>query len=515
MLEILVAFAACVLGQAPQSPADDARARAVAPFVDPDVLAVVQLDLARLDVGALATRLAGDRPPGLVAERTRLLTSLSEGLKQAGTREVFLIISLDDLPGPPVAVVPIIPGSDAARIGRLLCGPGDPSSPPMFPACATIHDAVVAGTPRAIERVRGLKPGPRPELAAAFASVEDETMSLRIALIPSPDTRRVFEEIVPELPRELGGGPITDLTRGVLWVAAGLDASRPSMRLVIASPSAQAANILPARGRAFTALLEKSPWEGDFARLVSRLRTEVAGDRIRVTADADVAADLVSSVLEPVRESAIRSVCSNNEKQIILAIHNYNASHKDAFPPAYSTSPDGKPLLSWRVLILPYLDQQGSLYKEFHLDEPWDSPHNRALIARMPEVYRCPMESTEAARAGKTRYVAPRGTGTFFRGAQPINVKEITDGTSYTIAFIDGGDDRAVPWTKPDDWDVSPAATDPFRGIFEAHRSRRRHGTTAAMADGAVRFLTDKIKPATLRALLTVAGNEVVSPEDF
>ena len=291
---------------------------------------------------------------------------------------------------------------------------------------------------------------------------------------------------------------------------------RPGLRCAWSSPRRVRRPPAPSRrrGRAFTALLEKSPWEGDIARLVSRLRTEVAGDRIRVTADADVAMGLASSIVEPVQESAIRSVCINNEKQIALAIHNYNASHKNLFPPAYSTGPDGKPLLSWRVLILPYLEQ-GSLYKEFHLDEPWDSPHNRALIARMPEVYRCPMESADAAREGKTRYVAPRGPNTFLRGAQGISIKEITDGTSNTIAFIDGGDDRAVPWTKPDDWDVSPAATDPFRGIFEAHRSRRRHGTTVAMADGSVRFFTDKIKPETLRALLTIAGGEVISQEDF
>ncbi len=514
MLEILVAFAACVLGQVPQPPGDDARARALAPFVDPDVLAVAHLDLARLDVAALATRLAGDHPPGVVAERARLLSAVSEGLKQAGAREIFLVLSLNDLPGPPILAVPLSPGSDAARIGRLLCGGGGASSPPMFPACATIHDAVVAGTPRAIERVRGLKPARLPDLAAAFAAVADQTIGLRIVLIPSPEARRVFEEIVPELPRELGGGPVTDLTRGVLWIAAGLDASRPSMRLVIASPSAQAAGTLLPRGRAFTALLEKSPWEGDIARLVSQLRTEVDGDRIRLTADADVAMGLASSVLEPVQESASRSVCINNEKQIVLALHNYNSAHQNSFPPAYSTSPDGKPLLSWRVLILPYLEQ-GNLYKDFHLDEPWDSPHNRTLIARMPEVYRCPMESAEAAREGKTRYVAPRGPNTFLRGAQGISIKEITDGTSNSIAFIDGGDDRAVIWTKPDDWDVSPAATDPFRGIFEAHRSRGRRGTTVSMADGSVRFFTDRIKPEILRALLTIAGGEVISQEDF
>ena len=92
----------------------------------------------------------------------------------------------------------------------------------------------------------------------------------------------------------------------------------------------------------------------------------------------------------------------------------------------------------------------------------------------MPEVYRCPMESADAAREGKTRYVAPRGPKTVLpRCRAASSIKDITDGTSNTIIFIDGGDDRAVTWTKPDDWDVSPAATDPFRAIFEAHRCRR------------------------------------------
>ena len=119
MLEILVAFAACALGQTPQPTGDGARARAVAHFVDPDVVAVVQLDLARVNIGRrrCAWR-AIARPAWPPNEQAPV--ALTEGLRQAGAQEVYVVVSLDDLPGLPVLVAPLIPGSDAARIGRLL-----------------------------------------------------------------------------------------------------------------------------------------------------------------------------------------------------------------------------------------------------------------------------------------------------------------------------------------------------------------------------------------------------------
>ena len=89
-----------------------------------------------------------------------------------------------------------------------------------WPTCATIHNAVFAGTNEALERVRQLKPVERPELAAAFAALGDTGAEL--VLTPSSDTRRVVEEMMPILPKELGGGPITAVTRGLLWTAAGL-----------------------------------------------------------------------------------------------------------------------------------------------------------------------------------------------------------------------------------------------------------------------------------------------------
>ena len=95
---------------------------------------------------------------------------------------------------------------------------------------------------------------------------------------------------------------------------------------------------------------------------------------------------LLLPAVQAAREAARRAQCTNNLKQIGLAMHNY-ASANGAFPPAAIYDANGKPLLSWRVLILPYLEQD-SLYKQFHLAEPWDSPHNkRTLLAQVPPLF--------------------------------------------------------------------------------------------------------------------------------
>ncbi len=140
---------------------------------------------------------------------------------------------------------------------------------------------------------------------------------------------------------------------------------------------------------------------------ISQMKPQAQGNQITLEADLEKTAELAAVPIRQAREAARRSQCTNNLKQIALAMHNYHASH-NTFPPAYSKSPGGNPLLSWRVQILPFLDQK-ALYDEFHVDEPWDSPHNKALISRMPAVYSCPSGSRTPAREGKTTYLTPRG----------------------------------------------------------------------------------------------------------
>ena len=188
------------------------------------------------------------------------------------------------------------------------------------------------------------------------------------------------------------------------------------IHLVVQSPDPAAAQGLLRIGRDGMKLFEQSSRGDEFfaeiAKGLAQVRPKVVGDRIELDVALEPATALVSLPIRAAREAARRSQCVNNLKQIGLAMHNYLAEHK-TFPPAYSRDKSGRPLLSWRVHILPYLEQ-AALYKEFRLDEPWDSPHNRPLIDKIPQVYRCPDMGRKPADLGKTTYLAPRGKATIF-----------------------------------------------------------------------------------------------------
>jgi Protein of unknown function (DUF1559) len=164
--------------------------------------------------------------------------------------------------------------------------------------------------------------------------------------------------------------------------------------------------------------------------------------------------------------------------------------------------------LSWRVHVLPYLLGQASLYNQFHMDEPWDGPHNKALIAKMPAVYR-PADAKLAAQ-GKTRFVAPLGDRLITtKNGKPTRIRDITDGVSNTILLVEADDQHAVVWTRPDDLEVDLAK--PLVGLA----IHPPGGFLVLMADGSVQFLRAGIKPTTLAALFTRAeGYAAVDPHD-
>jgi hypothetical protein len=85
--------------------------------------------------------------------------------------------------------------------------------------------------------------------------------------------------------------------------------------------------------------------------------------------------------------SSRRSACRSNLKNIALALHNYHEDH-GSYPPAYIADENGRPMHSWRILLLPYIER-GDLYKQYRFDEPWDGPNNRKLASQMPGLYRC------------------------------------------------------------------------------------------------------------------------------
>jgi hypothetical protein len=222
---------------------------------------------------------------------------------------------------------------------------------------------------------------------------------------------------------------------------------------------------------------------------------------LRIKTDAAMVAELVQGV-QKIRDSANRASNANNLKQIALAMHNYHDSYGH-FPPQAVYSKDGKPLLSWRVLLLPYLEQDG-VYRQFKLDEPWDGPHNKRLLAQMPKVYADPAIDSKQPETVYQGFVGP---GAFFEGTKGLPIREFTDGTSNTIMIVEAA--NPVPWTKPEDLPYDPKKPLPRVG---GHRSG---GFFAAFCDGSVRFLRQNIKESVLRALITRNGGEVVDPNDY
>jgi prepilin-type processing-associated H-X9-DG protein len=205
------------------------------------------------------------------------------------------------------------------------------------------------------------------------------------------------------------------------------------------------------------------------------------------------------------RGAARRAQCTNNLKQIGLADHNYHAAI-NTFPMQAIADKDGKPLLSWRVSILPYLEQQ-ELYNKFKLDEPWDSPNNKPLIKEMPQVYLCP--DRRNPEPGTTTYRVFVGKGALFEEGEATGIQNVTDGTSNTILVVESKD--AVPWTKPDDLKFDMDAKPSLRGAASPHTG----GFNALFADGSVHFIKNSISFQVFKALITRASGEVISSDSY
>ncbi len=206
---------------------------------------------------------------------------------------------------------------------------------------------------------------------------------------------------------------------------------------------------------------------------------------------------LLLPAVQASREAARRMSSSSNLKQIALGIHNYHSAYKKL--PQNITSADGKPLLSWRVAILPFMDEY-DLYQEFKLDEPWDSRHNIKLLDRMPAFLKHPGVVTPP---GTTVYQRPVGKR-LLSPDRELKFRDITDGLSNTIMGLETLGEDAVKWTKPEDIRLDVASP------FGALQDGTRDGFYVMLADGAVIFLSNQIKPELFKGLLTRNGAEVI-----
>jgi hypothetical protein len=206
-----------------------------------------------------------------------------------------------------------------------------------------------------------------------------------------------------------------------------------------------------------------------------------------------------------VPEAARRTVCLNNIRQLVLAAHNYE-SRNLAFPPPFTVDEEGAPLHSWRVQLLPYLDE-GELYEDLDLSKPWDHPDNIKHAHRMPELFRCPSDRRKRNSPGDevmTSYVAVISDGTVWSPtAGGCTFHKITDGSSNTIMVVES-DAHRVHWMSPSDMifdEIFSGRRDDETNLFTSHHPG---GFQVGMADGSARYVSGEVPVKELKAALLI-----------
>lgn len=214
------------------------------------------------------------------------------------------------------------------------------------------------------------------------------------------------------------------------------------------------------------------------------------------------------SFLSTARESVRSTQCSNNLREIALALNAYHDAH-GTYPPAYLADTKGKPMHSWRVLVLPFLGQQG-LFDEYDFSQPWNGPANRRLLDRMPDVYRCPAEENLAST--DTSYAMIVAAGTISDGPTGKSRNEITDGPGKTLLVVESSP-SGISWLEPRDLDgdkITYVVNDSQQpgGI----RSRHPDEANAVTCSARSVTLSSANDEEQVKADTTIAGGESLGP---
>jgi hypothetical protein len=229
----------------------------------------------------------------------------------------------------------------------------------------------------------------------------------------------------------------------------------------------------------------------DVQTALKAAKAEQKGTTVETEAALKIDPDAITATLTeslPLIENAAKRIqLANDLKQLSLASMSYADANGGRMPTDLYDK-NGKLLLSWRVAVLPYIEG-GNLYSQFHLDEPWDSEHNKKLLEKMPETFA--PKDTEAYKNHETFFQAFVGKGTVFEKSGLRFPADIPDGTSNTILFVEAK--KAVPWTKPDDIPFDKGKLLPKVGGLT------KGGFMAAMCDGSVHFIPLTVKEETLR----------------
>ncbi|MCI0377207.1 MAG: DUF1559 domain-containing protein [Gemmataceae bacterium] len=209
---------------------------------------------------------------------------------------------------------------------------------------------------------------------------------------------------------------------------------------------------------------------------------------------------LISGISQSRQEAHLQ----NNLKQLSLAMHNFHDVHRGLPPPGFDQfmfSPKSQANLSWRVALLPYVEED-IIFRQFQPGEPWNGPNNLRLLSPMPSIFNPagPNPTTTYFQV----FVGPKTP--FNNNNQRIGFAQIVDGTSNTFMIVEGG--NPVTWTKPDDIPHN------FGGPLPKLGNINSNGFWVAMCDGSVRFVDRRVSANTLHLLISKDDGMII-PGDF
>jgi len=491
LLSLLAVFAICFptfaankLWAQEKSPAE-----IVHPYLDENTLGVAWIDVEQMDVLALAKMVSLYHLP-IAESDMEYAEALLQGLKRHGVTKIYSVIDASVLMEgrPPVCILQVKLGGDLSLIQACLT----PLTSKADVSMVKDGELLLVGAAKDLA-IKQQHPGANLERLQKQMSLARRSNSLCVA--PSP--------------------ALSQAMNAVLGLGADNNEKPPlAIRLLLLFAPMEGMRVDSfALHQGFSAVVDfdSSAKANDFKQALSKLLAEAIPDQadrwLPQLKDASAVWDLDSSKKIEAAFGGMearlagmenRTQSANNMKQLALALHNHHDTFS-IFPPEALASKEGKRLLSWRVLLLPWLGK-ADLYDKFKLDEPWDSPHNAALIKEMPACFAQP--GTDPT-LGKTPYLTPlTKESAFGRPGLPPRFQDILDGTSNTIWLVEVPREFEVVWTKPADWEVTGVeAIDLLR--------RAQPELKVSFLDGSVQTLPATIAGETMMKMLTIAGGEV------
>ena len=476
MIAVLVSLPGIVSAQ---KEAQENKPIQPASFLDPNTIGYLHFDVQELDFGKAFDLLVANRavPAFLNATSAQeelatfrpIVLGVFEMLKEKGAKDAYVFLNLND----PTAFL-IVPASDREQAKSFKLA---------IPYGELIGNNLAIGLPNepGAQDILAFELPKRPDADSLLELSNGHQATLVIA--PSDDHARVIREVMPDLPAPLDdvdGKLLSDgLSRCVVTIDS-LDPVRGKVTIVSRSEEASQA-VVTKSGQLFRAMAD-----GEFgltqgyrellALAMKTFKPKQSGKVIELAfeeTDFESLMPAMGGLIEQAESQAATQIVSNHLRELALGMFNFE-SENGRMPGYANFDKDGKPLLSWRVHLLG-IAGQNELYKQFHLDEPWDSPHNIKLVDKMPEVFRAPIgwadEETAAALVaeGKTVYMMPRGEG-MYGTREGLRISDVIDGTSNTIMLVAVRPELAVPWTQP--VDVAIDLADPIPTLLNPNRQR-------------------------------------------